>query len=88
MFIPAVRLTKNDRKRLGQLAAPYFGQADCSALANTAASMFARYAPWADIRVAHVPSPAQLADTQIRLAVFVDFRPDQGIFLTKGESDE
>lgn len=83
MFIPTVKLPKADRKRLGELAQPFFGKADCKELADEAARMFSRAAPWSDIRVAHFPSPAGLADRQIRLGVFVDCHLAQALFLDK-----
>jgi hypothetical protein len=87
MFIPTLNLTKADTKRLGELAVPYFGKDDCTGLAKEAESMFARRAPWSDIRVAKFPSPAHLADTQIRLGIFIDFHLPQAVFLTKAADD-
>jgi hypothetical protein len=81
MFIPSLQITKADRKRLGELAQPYFGMADCSALADQAGRMLARLTPWSDVRVAHFPTGRE--ETEIRLAVFVDYRIDHAIFLTK-----
>lgn len=84
MFVPTIKLTAADSKRLGELAEPFFGQSDCTELAEQATKMFARRAPWSDVRVAHVPSPAHLAATQIRLGIFIDFHLPQAVFLTKG----
>ena len=86
MFIPTLKITSADRKRIGELAQAHFGQADCSALAKEACSVIARRAPWSDVRVAHVPTGGEA--TQIRLAVFIDAHLDQGLFLTKIQTDE
>ena len=88
MFIPTLQISKADRKRLGELAEPYFGQVDCASLADEAARMLRRLAPWSDIRVAHFPSPAGLLDSQIRLGIFVDCNLAQALFLTKGDAGD
>lgn len=86
MFIPAIQITKADRKRLGEYAQRFFGNLDSIAdLTNEAARMMARHAPWADIRVAHFPSPSV---DEIRLAVFVDFRLDHAMFFAKDTSGD
>lgn len=86
MFIPTLSLTKSDSKRLGELAEAYFGMADCTGLAKEAERLFARQAPWSDVRVAHFPTGFEAK--QIRLAVFIDFHLPQAVFLTKGEAGD
>lgn len=86
MFVPTLDLTAADSKRLGELAEQFFGQADCSALAKEAERLFARRAPWSDVRVVHFPTGFE--DREIRLAVFIDFHLPQAVFLTRVQVDE